>query len=39
MEKKSVSVVKLKNKNDYAILAPGQITYALDASSDELEQV
>lgn len=34
----NVSVVTL-NQNQYAIIAPGQITYALDASKEELEMV
>ena len=32
----NVSIVKLNDSNDYAIIAPGQITYALNASAQEL---
>lgn len=34
----NVCVIKLKNKKDYAIVAPGQITYALNASKEELDK-
>ena len=34
----NVSVVKLEDGNNYAIIAPGQITYALDATEEEVEK-
>lgn len=33
---KNVSVIKLEKEKNYAIIAPGQITYALNASEEEL---
>jgi len=35
----NVSAIKLNDENDYAIIAPGQITYALKASEEYLEKV
>ena len=33
---KNVSIVELEGERNYAILAPGQITYALNTSKEEL---
>ena len=35
---KNISIVKLEGDKNYAILAPGQITYALNASDEELRK-